>query len=73
MRLTAEQRRQIRQEAANVFEQPVEVLLFGSRVHDHKRGGDIDLLVRASQPVNDPAFRAARLGARLSREAIISE
>ena len=50
-----------------MFEQPVEVLLFGSRVDDHKRGGDIDLLVRVSQPINDPAFSAARLGARLSR------
>ena len=50
-----------------MFEQPVEVLLFGSRVDDHKRGGDIDLLVRVSRPVNDPAFRSACLGARLSR------
>ena len=67
MRLTTEQSRQIKQQATAVFGQPVQVVLFGSRVHDQQRGGDIDLLVRLAQPVSDPAFLAARLGARLSR------
>ncbi len=67
MRLTPEQSQQIKREAAEVFGQPVDVVLFGSRVHDHQRGGDIDLLVRLSRSVSDPAFRAARLSARLNR------
>ena len=67
MRLTSEQSQQIKREAAQVFGQPVEVVLFGSRVQDHRRGGDIDLLVRFVEPVTDPTFRAARLSARLSR------
>lgn len=45
MRLRAEQATVIRQTAAEVFGDDVGVWLFGSRVDDSKRGGDIDLLV----------------------------
>ena len=45
MRLSAEQATVIRQTAAEVFGDDVGVWLFGSRVDDSKRGGDIDLLL----------------------------
>ena len=41
--------------------------LFGSRVDDHARGGDIDLLVELDHAVAQPALFSASLGAQLQR------
>lgn len=49
MRLTDEQIASIRQAAQEAFGSDVRVTLFGSRVDDHKRGGDIDLLIQPSR------------------------
>lgn len=46
MRLTQEQVSAIRISANEAFGPDVKVWLFGSRVDDSRRGGDIDLLVR---------------------------
>lgn len=46
MRLSPEQSRIIRQAAQQAFGPDTEIWLFGSRVDDNKRGGDIDLLLR---------------------------
>jgi predicted nucleotidyltransferase len=43
------------------------VRLFGSRVHDDLRGGDIDLLVSIPHAVERPALLTAQLAARLER------
>lgn len=45
MRLSDQERHLIRNVAAEVFGPDVRVLLFGSRVDDTLRGGDIDLFV----------------------------
>ena len=45
MRLNDDQIQAIRQAATNAFGQGTSVWLFGSRVDDAKKGGDIDLLV----------------------------
>lgn len=50
MRLTPAQIEAIRSSANEVFGTGVQVWLFGSRVDDSKRGGDIDLLVRPASP-----------------------
>jgi predicted nucleotidyltransferase len=46
MRLTRQQVEAIRHSAVEVFGPEARVWLFGSRVDDRKRGGDIDLLIR---------------------------
>ena len=49
MRLTADQHSTIRSAVAETFGGAASVWLFGSRVDDNKRGGDIDLLIETSQ------------------------
>ena len=46
MRLTAQQREMIRTAVREVYGEDSRLWLFGSRVDDTRRGGDIDLLVR---------------------------
>lgn len=67
MRLTPEQIALTRQTVQSLFGAESRVWLFGSRVDDSLRGGDIDLLVDCDNRVSDPALLAARLSARLSR------
>ena len=45
MRLTLAQIAAIRGATAEIFDEQANVWLFGSRVDDSKRGGDIDLLI----------------------------
>ncbi|MDT8440010.1 MAG: nucleotidyltransferase domain-containing protein, partial [Wenzhouxiangellaceae bacterium] len=45
MRLTNNQIQAIKTAAAEIFGDEAEVWLFGSRIDDDKRGGDIDLYV----------------------------
>ncbi len=48
MRLQPFERESIRSIARQIFGEETKVILFGSRVHDTMKGGDIDLYVRAS-------------------------
>ncbi|MBK8524685.1 MAG: nucleotidyltransferase domain-containing protein [Betaproteobacteria bacterium] len=43
------------------------VRLFGSRLDDAAKGGDVDLLVEIPFPVADPAPLVARIAGRISR------
>lgn len=45
MRLSVEEREQIKHIVADVFGADAELRLFGSRVDDSKRGGNVDLYV----------------------------
>src|SRR6056297_3511798 len=67
MRLTSEQIKTIKQATADIFGEEARVRLFGSRVDDEQRGGDVDLLVETDQMVENVAWLAARLSARVSR------
>ena len=50
MRLTPAQILTIKSTAQAVLGEGVQVTLFGSRVHDQQKGGDVDLYVEAPQP-----------------------
>lgn len=67
MRLTADQidtiRRIVREEAGT----DMTVRLFGSRLDDIARGGDVDLLLQTHHPIDNPALFSARIAARLIR------
>ncbi len=65
MRLTPHQADHIRREVHALFGPKAQVWLFGSRVDDTARGGDIDLLVSVPEPLLHPARLTSRLGARL--------
>lgn len=67
MRLTTEQIQSIRESTAELAGEHARVRLFGSRLDDAARGGDVDLLVEVDEPVDYPALLAARLAARISR------
>jgi len=55
MRLTQQQIDAIKQTAADVMGGPVQVLLFGSRTDESRRGGDIDLYI--AQPALPQALQ----------------
>lgn len=67
MRLTSDQVDTIRTTVAQVAGDAARVWLFGSRVDDTARGGDVDLLLEMDADVDEPALLSARLSARLSR------
>ena len=56
MRLSQHQLAAIRTTATEVFGEQADVWLFGSRVDDRKKGGDIDLLIRPSPQSTDKLF-----------------
>ncbi|MFN8898607.1 MAG: nucleotidyltransferase domain-containing protein [Pseudomonadota bacterium] len=67
MRLSPDQARNIVRVARELAGEGVRVRLFGSRVRDDLRGGDIDLLVESPRPVERPVWLAACIAARLQR------
>ncbi len=67
MRLDSQHIAAIKQLAVEQFGAGARVRLFGSRVNDAARGGDVDLLVELDAPVDCPAWAAAGLSSRVSR------
>lgn len=65
MRLTPEQVATIKQAAVEVFGDGVSVKLFGSRLDDAMRGGDIDLLVESPDVIESKMDKMLTLTARL--------
>ena len=67
MRLTEDQIQAIRQLTSQVAGGQSRVRIFGSRLDDQSKGGDIDLLIELAEPVENPALMAARLSAFISK------
>ena len=67
MRLTPDQARAIVVATRELAGPDASVRLFGSRLHDELKGGDIDLLVECPRPVERPVWLAAQITARLQR------
>jgi len=57
----------IRDTTREIFGPQATTLVFGSRVDDTARGGDIDLIVQLEQPVPQRERKALQLVARLQR------
>jgi predicted nucleotidyltransferase len=67
MRITPDHIVAIRAGVSQLAGEAARVWLFGSRVHDEARGGDVDLLVEMDVAVAEPALLSARLASRVSR------
>lgn len=67
MRLTESQTEAIRQLTRQVVGPAARIRVFGSRLDDTARGGDLDLMLELTEPVDNPALIAARLSALVSR------
>ena len=68
MRLTARDVSAIKQAVGDVLGDETEVRLFGSRVDDSARGGDVDLMVTVDHAVENPAWAMANVERKLVRE-----
>jgi predicted nucleotidyltransferase len=74
MRLTTDQVQVIKttiQATAALQEPPLQVRairLYGSRVDDTRRGGDIDLALELSEPVLRPAYVRAHMTSQIERQ-----
>jgi predicted nucleotidyltransferase len=66
MRITRDTAAIIRDTAAELFGAPVR--LFGSRLDDEARGGDIDLFVETTLTAEEAEKRRLRMLARLARK-----
>ncbi len=53
MRLTEHQKKSIIENSKIIFGEDSKIYLFGSRVDDNKRGGDIDLFVECAKDKNN--------------------
>ena len=67
MRLTDFQSQIIRQLARQIAGSHSRVRVFGSRLDDAAHGGDLDLMLELTEPVENPALMAAQMSAQVSR------
>ena len=68
MRLSEAHQQLIKREAQAVFGAAAAVFLFGSRVNDHAKGGDVDIFISTPHEVANPALKSAQLATRVSRK-----
>ena len=68
MRLTAEQNKAIKETAYSVLGEDSRIILFGSRVDDAKKGGDIDLLFETEHILDNRVSSVGALYVALIRK-----
>lgn len=67
MRLSMEEIVALRQVIQTLAPDCCAIRLFGSRLNDQLRGGDVDIMVDFEQSIAHPALLSARLAVRASR------
>lgn len=67
MRLTEQQIQTIREIVRDIAGERTLVRVFGSRLDDQARGGDVDIMLEMTERVDNPALLAAQLSTALSR------
>ena len=67
MRLTDGQIETIRKVSKQIAGADAKIRLFGSRLNDELQGGDLDLMLEVSEPVENPALLSAQMAAKISR------
>ena len=67
MRLAQQQIDVIKRSVAEIFGSDTQVKLFGSRVDDNAKGGDIDLLIISPSAIEHPLSLASKLAAKIYR------
>ena len=67
MRLTDYQIQTILRLARQVAGSHCQVRVFGSRLDDFAQGGDLDLMLELSEPLDNPALLSAQISALVSR------
>ena len=65
MRLNSHEINVIKDAIADVFGDHASVRLFGSRLDDTAKGGDIDLMVSLDAPIEEPAWCIAKAQAKM--------
>jgi len=66
MRINKQQQNEIKKNVCLLAGSQAIVTLFGSRVNDSKKGGDVDILVQLPTSIDNPALLAAKLSVRIS-------
>jgi hypothetical protein len=67
MRLATQQRQLLLASVQQVLGSDVTTKLFGSRLDDQAKGGDIDLYVSSCHPIAQPAYCIAMMQAKIMR------
>lgn len=67
MRLSPQNIAALREAIGSIAPDAAAIRLFGSRLDDDARGGDVDLMIDFDHPVEHPAALSARLAVRASR------
>ncbi|MCL7929573.1 nucleotidyltransferase domain-containing protein [Halomonas llamarensis] len=67
MRLSQTYQQRIKALTQGIFGPEAQVKVFGSRVNDEAKGGDLDLLIITPLPVERPAVMASKLAVKVSR------
>jgi len=67
MRIQPEARKVLIQSVRRVAPDAKTIRLFGSRLDDNLKGGDIDLMVEFDHPVQHPAMLSAQIAVQASR------
>ena len=58
----------IKSSAIQMLGEDIKVVLFGSRLDDNAKGGDIDIYVKTKKDIEEPALNIARIQAKIMQK-----